>query len=92
MRIILLTLHIYEWLMQQATTTGMIKIIWVDEHGPNVWDNADKEDTLECLSLALENYLSLPEIVTFWLCGARWSLDSEGFKTQEFSLMLDYVL
>ena len=57
--------------MQQAITTGMIKIIWVDEHGQSVWDNAAKPNTLECLSLALGNYLSLPEIVTFWLCGAR---------------------
>lgn len=50
---------------REAITTGMIKIIWADEHGQSMWDNVAEPDTLEGLSLALGNYLSIPEIVAF---------------------------
>ena len=48
---------------REAIATGKIKVLCVDEHGQRMWDNVIEADNIECLSLALENYISLAEII-----------------------------
>lgn len=91
MRIILLTLPIYELFMHEAITTGMIKIIQVDEHDQSVWNNVAESNTLEGPNYM--NYISLPEIVTFRAVRGALIIrqqiprsKTEGFGTQNYFL------
>ncbi|KAJ5964224.1 uncharacterized protein N7479_004100 [Penicillium vulpinum] len=49
---------------REAITTGMIKVIWVNENGQSVWDNVVKPGTLGDLTLA-QDYSNLVEIVNY---------------------------
>lgn len=45
---------------------------WEDEHGQRVWDNVMEADNIQCLSLALEDCVSPPNIL---LTGCAWRVD-----------------
>lgn len=58
--------HTFIYLLdREVTTTGKIKVHWVDEHGQCVWDNVMEADNIDCLSLALEDCVSLAEILNW---------------------------
>ncbi|KAL4941104.1 hypothetical protein BDV06DRAFT_7902 [Aspergillus oleicola] len=47
---------------REAITSGLVKVLWLNEHGEAVWDNCIEPGSLEDLTLALQDANSLDEI------------------------------
>ncbi|KAJ5248612.1 hypothetical protein N7468_000063 [Penicillium chermesinum] len=47
---------------REAIETGLIKMLWVDEHGNSAWENRVEPSSLNALSGALMNGIRLDEI------------------------------
>ncbi|KAJ6125194.1 hypothetical protein N7471_012511 [Penicillium samsonianum] len=50
---------------REAITTGLIKVLWVNEHGQTLWENRVEASTLTGLSMAQEDSCGLAEIVGY---------------------------
>ena len=50
---------------REAITTGLIKVLWVNEHGQTLWENRVEPSTLTGLSMAQEDSCGLAEIVGY---------------------------
>ncbi len=47
---------------REAITSGLVKVLWLNEHGEAVWDNCIEPGSLEDLTLALQDANRLDEI------------------------------
>jgi hypothetical protein len=50
---------------REAIITGLIKVLWVSEHGQTLWENRVEPSTLTGLSMAQEDSCGLAEIVGY---------------------------
>ncbi|KAL4935812.1 hypothetical protein BDV06DRAFT_118688 [Aspergillus oleicola] len=48
---------------REAISAGVIKVLWLDEHGEAVWDNRIQPDGLEELTLQVQDAIRFDEIV-----------------------------
>lgn len=75
---------------REAIATSKIKVLWVDEHGQRVLDNVIEADSTECLSLALENYISFAEIINWQAVRGALIVGQESHYSCHLFFQLQY--